>query len=134
MITITVTPETSTQMSIIAKALIALLADTDTPEVAEVVETPKKPRKQKEDPAPVDTPSVPVTATTTPVATAPAEVVAASPSKAITLEEVRAKLAAISQAGKTTEVKALIAATGCTKLTDIPADKYADLMAKAEAL
>jgi uridine kinase len=50
------------------------------------------------------------------------------------LEEVRAKLAALSQAGKTAAVKQLIASYGSEKLTAIPADKYADVLEKAAAL
>ena len=129
MITITVTPETSSQMSIIAKALIALLADTDTPEA---VETPKKPRKAKDD---APTPVAVETATTTPEVTAPAEADAASPSEpTITLEQVRAKLTAISRSGKQAEVKGLIAKFGATKLTDLTADKFAGILTAAEAL
>jgi hypothetical protein len=51
-----------------------------------------------------------------------------------TLEEVRAKLAQLSQSGKQAEVKNLIAAMGATKLTEVSADKYAELLAQAEAL
>lgn len=52
----------------------------------------------------------------------------------ITLEEVRAKLAALSQAGKQTAVKELITALGATKLTDIKAEQYPELLAKAAEL
>jgi hypothetical protein len=51
-----------------------------------------------------------------------------------TLEEVRAKLAALSQAGKQAQVKALIAKFGASKLTDVPKDKYAELMKEAGEL
>ena len=51
-----------------------------------------------------------------------------------TLEEVRAKLAALSQDGKQAEVKALITAFGAKKLSDIPADKYQALLEKASEL
>jgi hypothetical protein len=52
----------------------------------------------------------------------------------ITLEQVREKLANLSRAGKTPEVKALIATFGVTKLTDIPAEKYTEVMTAAEAI
>lgn len=54
--------------------------------------------------------------------------------KTITIEEVRAKLAALSQAGKQKEVKALIEKYGGKKLTDIKSDKYGDLLKEAEVL
>ena len=54
--------------------------------------------------------------------------------KTYTLEEVRAKLASISQAGKSAEVKQLIAAFGVNKLTDIPVEKYAELMEKVDKI
>jgi hypothetical protein len=56
------------------------------------------------------------------------------PEKEITLEEVRAKLAALSQSGKQAQVKALISKFGASKLTDIPKEKYAELMKEAEAI
>jgi hypothetical protein len=130
MITITVTPETSAQMSIISKALIALLSETaDAPAEVE----PKKTRKAKDE-ALAPTPAAPETATATPEVSAPAEAATASPSKPITLEEVRAKLAALSQAGKTADVKALISKFGAGKLTDLAADKYSEVLLAAEAL
>lgn len=53
---------------------------------------------------------------------------------AVTLEQVRAKLAALSQAGKQAQVKELITKAGAKKLTEIPAGKYAELLAEAEKL
>ena len=130
MITISINPQTPAHMAILGKALIALLADDAAPEV--VAETPKKPRKAAE---PALTLPAPVTALSSPTPEpAPVEVAAASPSKAITLEEVRAKLAALSQAGKTAEVKALIGTFGAGKLTDIATDKYAEVLVAAEAI
>jgi hypothetical protein len=52
----------------------------------------------------------------------------------IKLETVRAKLAALSQAGKQKEVKALLTAFGAKKLSAIPADKYAEVLKKAEEI
>jgi len=50
------------------------------------------------------------------------------------LEEVRAKLAAISQSGNSAKVKQLIASFDTDKLSAIPADKYPELMKKAGAI
>jgi len=58
----------------------------------------------------------------------------APPAKGITLEQVRAKLAEVSNAGKKNEVKALLTSYGVSKLTDLPTEKYSDLLAEAEAL
>lgn len=57
-----------------------------------------------------------------------------SQTKPITLEQVRAKLAALSQAGKQAEVKALITEFGAKKLSDVLADKYPEILEKAEVL
>ena len=59
---------------------------------------------------------------------------AASSTASVKLEDVRALLADLSQAGKGAQVKALIAETGATKLTEVPAEKYAELLEKAKAL
>jgi hypothetical protein len=53
---------------------------------------------------------------------------------AYTLETVRAKLAALSQSGKQKEVKAIIESFGVKKLTDIPAEKYPEVMKRAADL
>jgi DNA replication protein DnaC len=50
----------------------------------------------------------------------------------ITLETVRTKLASLSQSGKQAQVKALITSFDAKKLTDIPKEKYAELLEKAE--
>lgn len=52
----------------------------------------------------------------------------------IPLETVRAKLAALSRSGKKDEVKALLQKFGASKLTDVPKEKYPELMAVAEEL
>lgn len=51
-----------------------------------------------------------------------------------TLEEVRAKLAALSQEGKQMQVKELITGFGAKKLSDIPTEKYPELLEEAEKL
>ena len=52
----------------------------------------------------------------------------------LTLEEVRAVLADKSMAGFRDEVKALITSFGANRLSEVPADKYKDLVEQAEAL
>lgn len=52
----------------------------------------------------------------------------------ITLEQVRAKLAALTQSGKQAEVKALITKYGAKKLSEIPKDKYPELLKDAEGI
>ena len=53
---------------------------------------------------------------------------------AYTLEQVRAKLADLTRKGKRAEVKALIQSFGASKLSEVPVEKYAELMAKAEEI
>ena len=50
------------------------------------------------------------------------------------LEDVRAVLAEISRTGKTTEMKALLKTFNANKLSDIPAERYPELLAAAEAI
>ncbi|MCV6649991.1 rRNA biogenesis protein rrp5 [Enterococcus faecium] len=51
-----------------------------------------------------------------------------------TLEEVRGLLARKSQEGKSAEVKALIEKYGASRLSDVPTENYAALVADAEGL
>ena len=62
----------------------------------------------------------------------PADKLADQPT--LTLETVRAKLANLSQGGKQKEVKAIIESFGVKKLTDIPAEKYPEVIRKAAEL
>lgn len=57
-----------------------------------------------------------------------------SQERKITLEELRSKLASISQSGKQQEVKNLILKFGAEKLSEIPEDRYEDLYKEAEKL
>lgn len=84
------------------------------PQMAVTPEEPEKPQKQE----PVEQPEE---KTAEPVASG----------KTYTLEEVRAKLAELNKSGKRAEVKSLLGAFGAAKLSDIPADKYGELMEKA---
>jgi len=65
---------------------------------------------------------------------APAASTASSTAPELSLEDVRAKLTAISKAGKASEVKGLLANLGVTNLTSVPKEAYAQLVADAEAL
>ena len=58
----------------------------------------------------------------------------AEPSKKISLEDVRAVLAKLSQHGKTAEVKDLITKYGASKLSDVDEGKYKDLLNDAEGI
>lgn len=51
-----------------------------------------------------------------------------------TFEDVKAKLAKLSQGGKQAEVKALITSFDAAKLSDIHLSKYAELMKKAAVI
>ncbi|TYS69712.1 rRNA biogenesis protein rrp5 [Sutcliffiella horikoshii] len=51
-----------------------------------------------------------------------------------TLEDVRAKLAGLSQDGKQAQVKELITSFGVKKLSDIPTDQYPEVLQRAEKL
>ncbi|WP_302490379.1 hypothetical protein [uncultured Dialister sp.] len=52
----------------------------------------------------------------------------------LSLEEVRAVLADKSMAGFRDEVKALITSFGVNRLSEVPADKYKELVEQAEAI
>lgn len=54
--------------------------------------------------------------------------------KEITLHEVRNTLTRLSKNGKQTEVKALIKKFGATKLTEIPKEKYGELLSETELI
>lgn len=52
----------------------------------------------------------------------------------IPLETVRAKLTALSRDGKQAQVKTLITKFGAKKLTEIPAEKYSELLEAARSI
>lgn len=52
----------------------------------------------------------------------------------VTMETVRAKLASLMREGKQTQVKEIFASFGVDKLSEIPAEKYGEVMAAAEAI
>ncbi|MDQ7790449.1 MAG: hypothetical protein RDU41_10440 [Clostridia bacterium] len=114
-----------------AVSRLSSIFPTETPVESEKPKATKRakapaetPEPVKEEPKPEPEPEV------QPAPEAPAEPEA----PAVTLEQVRAKLADLAKSGKQAEVKKLITKHGGTKLTDIPADKYAELLAEAEDL
>lgn len=54
--------------------------------------------------------------------------------KKVSLEQVRAVLAKLSQMGKTAEVKKLIVKHGAQKLSDVPESEYESLLHEAEGI
>lgn len=54
--------------------------------------------------------------------------------KKVSLEDVRAVLAKLSQHGKTAEVKALIVKFGANKLSELDESKYAELLEEAKGM
>ncbi|MGD9678402.1 MAG: hypothetical protein AB7V16_08675 [Vulcanibacillus sp.] len=51
-----------------------------------------------------------------------------------TLEDVRSKLAQLAQSGKQKQVKELIESFGASKLTEIPEEKFGELLRAAEGI
>lgn len=140
MIQITFTPETPEQTAAVAEAMVKYMAATapggTVAEVKDPAAEAPKTRKAgtfKAARANATDAPAPVSASATGEAEAPIASTASLPER-ITLEDVRGVLAKLSQGGKADAVKGLIAKFGAKKLTDITADKYADLMAQAEAL
>lgn len=124
MITITFNPYTPEQMAILTAAMNAYMqagaaAESEpTPVNVPITEAEAQPEPVKAKRA---SPKKP------PAEEAPAP-------EPITLEQLRAKMAAKSQAGKASECKALLATFGANNLTTVAVEKYSDLMAAVEAL
>jgi hypothetical protein len=68
-----------------------------------------------------------------PAAPAPAPE-AEAPAAPVTLVQVRARLAELSSEGKKEAIKKLMSDFGVSKLTEVPEEKYSELMTAAEAL
>jgi hypothetical protein len=121
-IAIICTPQNQEQALAMLDALAQFIPPSNgvvpvTPATAEVAPG-KNPRPAKlpiPSPVPVDSP-------------------AADESSPPTLEVVRAKLAAISQAGKTAQVRQLLLNFGVDRLTALDPKDFAELLAQAEAL
>ena len=112
MITITINPQTADQVQILAAAMVSLL-QAPAAEVATVTAQAEQPAKKAKAAKP---------------APAPAE--ASEP--VIALEDVRAKLLAYKEKGKS--LKDLFETVGCANLSSVPADRYAELLANMEKM
>ena len=128
MITITLTPQTPVQISAALKLLEQLSGSAfveSSPQVeAPEVKTEAKKRK----------PAQEVTQEATPSPAAEPAAPAPEVKPKVALEDVRKKLAALSHEGKAAQVKALLTNFGASKLTDVPAERYAELLAAAEGI
>ena len=118
MITITISPQTAEQVQILATAMISLL-QTPAAEVATVtaqaVLPPEQPAKKPKAPKPTPAIETPAEPETPPAA-----------ASAPTLEEVRAKLVAYKEKGKS--LKDLFETVGCANLSAVPAERYFELL------
>jgi hypothetical protein len=132
MITITLTPQTPVQISAALKFLEQLSGSAfveSSPQVeAPEVKTEAKKRKPAQEVAQEVTQEAMPSPAAEPAAPAP-EV-----KPKVALEDVRKKLAALSHEGKAAQVKALLTNFGASKLTDVPAERYAELLAAAEGI
>lgn len=141
MITITITPKTPAQMTAALRLLEQFNGESTLVERASLtVEKPEettsapKPKRAKPAATPAAAETAPAEAAEPAAASESHSETAPAPVPPVTLEEVRAKLAALSQAGKKAEAKALLDQFGVAKLTDLPADKYAEVLAAAEEI
>ena len=110
MITITFNPQTPEQVQILAWAMTKLLDSTATEPAIEEEAPAKKPKAIKA--APAVEPEAPVAAS------------------AVTLEEVRAKLVAYKEKGKS--LKDLFETVGCANLSAVPPERYVELLANID--
>lgn len=94
-----------------------------TPRIVHDEPAPKAKRVKAEAPAPAPA-----------VAPAPEAETPASEAAPVTLVQVRARLAELSSEGKKEAIKKLMADFGVSKLTEVPEEKYSELMSAAEAL
>jgi hypothetical protein len=115
MITITFNPQNADQVQILAWAMTKLLEPTADEPAAKEEAPAKKPKAQKA--------ALPA-AETGPEQEAKS-VVESAPT--VTLEEVRAKLVAYKEKGKS--LKDLFETVGCANLSAVPAERYVELLA-----
>ena len=80
------------------------------------------------------------TADPSPAKDVPAEPAAEEPESmqiqtpVLELETVRARLVELSRAGKQAEIKSILNSVGADKLSDVPSERYAEVLAAAEAI
>ena len=124
MFTVTFNPQTPEQLQVVAVAMASYLSLTAVE--VETAEAPKAKRARKPEEPGIEAP---------PVATFPAATfqLQANP-VVVTLVEVRAKLADLSQKGHGDAVRELLAKFGVKKLTDVLVEDFASLLAEAEAI
>ena len=117
MFTVTFNPQTPEQLQVVAVAMASYLslAAVEVETVVETAEAPKAKRARK--------PEAPVVVEPQPFS-----------ESVVTLVEVRAKLADLSQKGHGDAVRELLAKFGVKKLTDVLVEDFASLLAEAEAI
>ena len=119
MFTVTFNPQTPEQLQVVAVAMASYLGLTavEVETVVETAEAPKAKRARKPEP------EAPVVVEPQPFS-----------ESVVTLVEVRAKLADLSQKGHGDAVRELLAKFGVKKLTDVLVEDFASLLAEAEAI
>ena len=115
MITITFNPQNADQVQILAWAMTKLLEPVADEPVAKEEAPAKKPKAQKAAPVAETKPETP-------------PVVESAPT--VTLEDVRAKLVAFKDSGKS--LKDLFETVGCANLSAVPPERYAELLSNLE--
>lgn len=112
-------------------------------ELAAIIEASAKDAGITSDaPAPSSTPTSTTPAPTVRESSAPEQDPSAAPAPSsaepqvptVSFEDVRAKLASLVQAGKQPQVKELLASFGASKLSDVPAERYGELMQKSSEI
>jgi len=141
MMQITFNPSTPSQAALIGEMMArylqieADLADTvplDEP-AAPGTAAPTVVKRVRKGPAPVEA-EVPNAVAVDSVPETTVVSTASSPAAAISIADIRAVLAPLSQDGKRAEVIKLMGEFGVTKLTELPIEKYADMLAAAKEL
>ena len=119
MFTVTFNPQTPEQLQVVAVAMASYLSLTavEVETVVETAEAPKAKRARKPEP------EAPVVVEPQPFS-----------ESVVTLVEIRAKLADLSQKGHGDAVRELLAKFGVKKLTDVLVEDFASLLAEAEAI
>jgi hypothetical protein len=117
MFTVTFTPETPEQLQVVAVAMASYLSLAAV-QIETVAETPKAKRARKPDAVEPEAPAV----------------VEPFSESVVTLVDVRAKLADLTQKGHGNAVRELLAKFGVKKLTDVLVEDFASLLAEAEAI
>lgn len=105
------------------RELAAIIGATET-DIADGVKT-AEPAPQSESKVEPEPEPQPETQSETKPKTEP------EPKPTASIEAVRLKLAELVQAGKQAEVKQLLESFGATKLSDVPPERYGELLAKA---